>query len=347
MSDLLVAVAALTLGEVLLAAGVSKLADPAGSHQAMADFGVPSRFAPVLGTLVPVLEVGSAGVLLSGAGARFAGPVAVALLLIFSTAIAVNVARGRHPDCHCFGQLHSAPAGLRTLVRNGFLLLVAGVVTWRAWSGDAPLDWGELGAGTLALALAFSAFLTLIVVRGDLVVRLARRNEFGRRRLDALESALYRYRVARARRQEGLEVGTPAPGFSLPSLRGETVTLDDLLRNARPVLLLFADPTCVVCGELLPEAAAWHERHGAEVTLAVITRGSPGESAAKVEGHPPERVLFQAAHEVDGAYRLDGTPTAVLLSPGGSIASTPAAGADEIRALVSSVATSSSAAVTA
>jgi methylamine dehydrogenase accessory protein MauD len=347
MSDLLAALAAMTLGEVLLVAGVSKLADPSGSRRAVADFGVPSRFSPAVGLLVPVLELGTAAVLFSGYGARFAGLAAVTLLLAFAAAIAVNMARGRHPDCHCFGQLHSAPAGLRTLARNGLLALVAGLVTWRAWSGDAPLDWGELGAGTLAIALALSAFLTLLVVRGDLVVRLARRNESARRALDALETAVYRYRVARARRDEGLEVGASAPGFKLPSLHGDSVTLDDLLQHGHPVLLLFGDPTCVVCGELLPEAAAWHRSHASELTLAVITRGAPEENAAKIEGHPPDRVLFQAGHEVDGAFRLKGTPTAVLLSPDGSIASTPAAGADEIRELLSSTTTSSRAALTA
>ena len=36
---------------------------------------------------------------------------ALVLLLLFVGGISYNVARGRSPDCHCFGQLHSAPAG--------------------------------------------------------------------------------------------------------------------------------------------------------------------------------------------------------------------------------------------
>jgi hypothetical protein len=35
----------------------------------------------------------------------------LALLVLFIVAIAVTLARGRKPDCHCFGQLHSKPIG--------------------------------------------------------------------------------------------------------------------------------------------------------------------------------------------------------------------------------------------
>jgi uncharacterized membrane protein YphA (DoxX/SURF4 family) len=337
MNDLVIATVGLLLAEVLLVAGVSKLADPAGSRAAVADFGVPRRLAPALGILTPLVELGIAGLLLSGSRARFAALAAVGLLLLFTVAIGANVAKGRHPDCHCFGQLHSAPAGMRTLARNGLLLLIAGFIAWRSWNGDTPIDWGELGAATLAISLALSAFLALLVVRGELITRLLRRNPWARRRLDAVERALYDYRVARARRSEGLEIGAPAPHFALPSLQGERVGLDALLRHDRPVLLFFADPTCVVCGELLPEVAEWHTAYAAELTIAIVTRGTPDASASKVNGQPPDQVLFQTDHEVDGAYRLEGTPTAVLVNPDATIASTPAAGADEIRELVARV----------
>src|SRR3712207_9448411 len=43
---------------------------------------------------------------------------ALLLLLLFAVAIGANLARGRKPNCRCFGQLHSAPAGWSTLARN-------------------------------------------------------------------------------------------------------------------------------------------------------------------------------------------------------------------------------------
>jgi hypothetical protein len=36
-----------------------------------------------------------------------------------------GVTAGHGPDCRCFGQLHSVPAGSKTLVRNGVLAALA------------------------------------------------------------------------------------------------------------------------------------------------------------------------------------------------------------------------------
>src|SRR5436853_4710360 len=68
---------------------------------------------------------------------------ALALLLLFVAGIGFNLARGRQPDCHCFGQLHSAPAGWPTLIRNLVLAAVAGVVVafGRSTPGPGVLDW--------------------------------------------------------------------------------------------------------------------------------------------------------------------------------------------------------------
>jgi hypothetical protein len=66
-------------------------------------------------------ELTCAGALVPGSAATWGGAGALALLAIFIFGIAVNMARGRRPDCHCFGQIHSAPVGWTTLVRNGCL----------------------------------------------------------------------------------------------------------------------------------------------------------------------------------------------------------------------------------
>jgi hypothetical protein len=56
--------------------------------------------------------------LLPVATAWWGAVAALALLALFLAAIAFSFARGRRPDCHCFGQLHSAPIGSRTVIRN-------------------------------------------------------------------------------------------------------------------------------------------------------------------------------------------------------------------------------------
>ena len=69
---------------------------------------------------------------------------ALVLLLLFPAGIVANLVRGRKPDCHCFGQLHSEPAGLKTLARNGVLALVAGFVVWQGYAGAGPSAVGWL-----------------------------------------------------------------------------------------------------------------------------------------------------------------------------------------------------------
>jgi hypothetical protein len=64
------------------------------------------------------------------------------LLLLFVVGIGLNLARGRHPDCHCFGQLHSAPAGWSTLIRNLVLTVVASVLGFgKSTLGSSLMDW--------------------------------------------------------------------------------------------------------------------------------------------------------------------------------------------------------------
>ena len=62
----------------------------------------------------------------------------LALLPSFIVAIGVSMARGRRPDCHCFGQLHSAPIGWPALARNALLSAMAGLVILKAQRTRPP-----------------------------------------------------------------------------------------------------------------------------------------------------------------------------------------------------------------
>ena len=110
-------------------AGVAKLADRAGSRRAVTDFGAPAVLAAPLGILVPLAELAVAALLIPSSTAPWGALGALSLLLLFVVGIAANLVRGRKPDCHCFGQLHSAPAGWSTLAHNGLLAAVAGFVS--------------------------------------------------------------------------------------------------------------------------------------------------------------------------------------------------------------------------
>ena len=94
------------------------------------EFGVPAALAGPLGVLLPLAEVSVALALLFAKSAWTGAISALSILILFTAAIIVNVARGRTPDCNCFGQIHAAPIGWSTVARNGALAIVAGSIVW-------------------------------------------------------------------------------------------------------------------------------------------------------------------------------------------------------------------------
>jgi peroxiredoxin len=256
------------------------------------------------------------------------------LLLLFVVGIGFNLARGRTPDCHCFGQLHSEPVGWSTLARNGVLAAVAGFVVWQGQhnAGLSAVSWlGTLTAAEWVGLIAGIVVLGLLVVEGWLLAQLLQQNGRLLRRLETVESHLG---IVHSGPAEGLPVGTPAPRFRLPSLDGDTLTLDTLRARGKPVLLIFSDPNCGPCTALLPDVGRWQQEHAGTVTLALVSRGSPEANRAKVAEHGLTHVLLQRNYEVMQAYQTYGTPSAVLVRADGTIGSPVAGGADEIGTLV-------------
>src|SRR5437879_6564243 len=120
--------ARLLLAAVFAVAGIAKLFDFRGSRKSMGNFGVPEFLAGPVAALLPLAELACAAALISQAWAWWGASGAAALLVVFVAGIGVNLARGRTPDCHCFGQLSSSPVSWKTLLRNVVLLSIAGLV---------------------------------------------------------------------------------------------------------------------------------------------------------------------------------------------------------------------------
>jgi peroxiredoxin len=132
----------------------------------------------------------------------------------------------------------------------------------------------------------------------------------------------------------GLPIGAPAPSFRLTGLYGEMLTLDALRAHGKAVMLIFSDPSCGPCMSLLPDLARWQREHTAQLTLALISQGTPEANRAKIAAHGITHVLLQDDREVAEAYRAAGTPMAVLVRPDGRIGSPLAPGSEAIAALV-------------
>lgn len=343
--DTALLLARLVLAAVFVVAGVAKLADRSGSRQAMRGFGVPERLAAPAGLALPIAEIAVAVLLLPLATAWWAGLGALVLLLAFVLGIGYNLARGRQPDCHCFGQLHSEPAGVATLIRNGVLAAVAAFVVTAGSDdpGSSLVGWADdlSAAGWVALVIG-ALGLMLLAAEGWALVHLLGQNGRLLLRLDALEEALAGSGAAVGRTPTvpapqpppGLAVGSPAPAFSLSGLHGETMTLDALRAAGKPVLLIFSDPNCGPCNGLLPDIGRWQREHSGVMTVALITRGKPEANRSKSAEHGIAHVLLQSDREVAQAYMANGTPTAILVRADGTIGSPPSPGADAIRQLV-------------
>jgi peroxiredoxin/uncharacterized membrane protein YphA (DoxX/SURF4 family) len=345
--DAALLIARLVLAAVFTIAGVAKLADLKGSRQAIIEFGLPAVVASPLALLLPLAELGVGAALIPASSAWWGALGALGLLVLFVMGISINLARGRTPDCHCFGQLHSAPAGWKTLARNAVLAALAGFVVWSGYEGGgagaSALSWvGALSAAQLLSLLGGVVVLALLAGQWWFLVHLLRQNGRLLVRLEALEASIATDgSVAPSQNgtpvppAEGLPVSSTAPEFSLSGLHGETLTLEALRAPGKPVMMLFTDPGCGPCNALLPEVGRWQEEHQEKLTLALISRGDPDENKTKAQEHALRNVVLQKDWEVSESYEVRGTPSAVLVSSEGKVASPVAGGEEGIRALLS------------
>jgi thiol-disulfide isomerase/thioredoxin/uncharacterized membrane protein YphA (DoxX/SURF4 family) len=336
----------LVLAAVFAVAGVTKLIDREGSRQAIADFGLPASLATPLGVLLPVAELAVATALLPASTALWGAVGALGLLLLFVAGIGANLARGRKPDCHCFGQLHSAPAGWKTLARNGMLAALAGFLVWNGWNNEVALgalDWiGDLSTIQLLDLVGRLVVLGLLTGQCWFLIHLLRQNGRLLARLRTLEDVVALNIRGDATETESLPVGTPAPAFALDGLRGERVTLDSLLAYDKPVMLMFMNPGCRLCNALLPKIGRWQDKHAGELIVAVVSRGGIEENRVKASEHGLANVLLQEDWELAETYRVSGAPSAVVILPDGTLGSLVAAGPKAIEKLVTEAANAAS-----
>src|SRR5262249_44427242 len=106
------------LAAIFAVAGIAKLRDRSSTRRALIGFGAPIFGARTLAVVLPIAEVMVSVALLPTITARTGALGALLLLSIFTVAVATSLARGRAPQCQCFGQLHSAPASWKTICRN-------------------------------------------------------------------------------------------------------------------------------------------------------------------------------------------------------------------------------------
>jgi peroxiredoxin len=133
--------------------------------------------------------------------------------------------------------------------------------------------------------------------------------------------------------REGLKAGTPAPRFELPDLAGGKVSLAE--QRGRPVLLVFSDPDCGPCEELLPELARLdRERRSDGLAVVMVSRGGLEENRRKAEAFGVEfPIAIQSGWKLSKKYGIFATPVAFLVNEEGVIERDVARGRSEILSL--------------
>lgn len=284
---------------------------------------MPGRIAGLGAFGLPIAELAVAIALLIRPSARWGAAAALLLLGLFVGGVARAMSQGRAPDCHCFGQLHSEPAGRSTLIRNA--LFAAGAAFILAAGSGPSLD-GALGSlnGTQIALVATSILAAALALA---VVQL-----WSDRRRLGHELA----RSIAAKAPSGLPRGTPAPEFVVTSVRGQARSLSELMEAARPAVLVFVSTNCGPCLQMLPALARWQQSLAGTLELAAVFSGDAAEVTRLSEESGLSTVLLQEADEVFIAYALRATPSAVVIDAGGMIAGAPAEGVPAIEALTRS-----------
>jgi uncharacterized membrane protein YphA (DoxX/SURF4 family) len=319
-------IARVVLAAVFITAGVGKLIDLDGSRKAMRDFGVPESVADAFGLLLPIAELVIAVTLIFRPTAQWAALAAFVLLLAFIAGIANAMRKGEAPDCHCFGQIRSEPAGRGTLIRNGVLAVIALIVLIDG--GGPAIDTWVRGRST-GTAVGILAAIVAVALAVAFWQQRKKNAQLTQRLAQA--EANQRNKIA-----PGAPVGTPAPETPLRNLDDMPVSLAEL-RRGRPQLLVFVSPGCGSCQELYPDLRRWQLGLQERIAVTLISGGHTEDNLYMREEHGLDDVLLQDNTEFVDAWHIRGTPTAILLDPDGRVASGPAESVFAIEPLVRAV----------
>jgi uncharacterized membrane protein YphA (DoxX/SURF4 family) len=337
---LILLVARIVVGCVFAVAGVAKLADLDGARSGLIEFGVRRRLAGPASIALPIVELAVAGLLVPALTARAAAVAATVLLLVFAAAIGTQVARGRRPDCNCFGRVGSTRAGWPALLRNLALGAVAATI---AVAGPGESIGRALAGVAPAVIVVVAVLVVVIVALGWFNVQLFAQNA---RLLERITRVEQDQPAGRATPPVALPAGTPAPDFALPDLVGRRWSLADLLTPGRALALVFLDPGCPVCWQIVPGLERIAGARAGEMELAIITRGAAADVVARLDPAYAGPVLLQEAREVAERFGAVGVPSAVIVDHQGRISAPAVFGAGEIERLLSGQATDAGASMT-
>ncbi|WP_309127672.1 MauE/DoxX family redox-associated membrane protein [Microbacterium sp.] len=311
---------ALIVAAVLLVSGVAKLRTP-DDEAGWTELGVPAALRRGwLMRLHPFAEIALA-LALALLGGVLGVLAAVAATLLFAVyLVMIWRARKQTPDasCACFGE--RKPITVRTLLRNGWLVLLSGLAA--ATIGVSPL----LG-GVVALALPNWSWLLALAAVAVTFVLVHQPAPSASSPDDTSVPAP----TAADDLDDYIRTRTPAVPVQLGD--GTTVNLRTLSARA-PILILAVSETCGSCTPVIESAEHWRTLLP-EVSVRLLLRATPEQSTLTSSVEP------QTLHDPQGYVRDSiaewPTPTAVLLGADGLLAGGPVSGHPDIQEFVADI----------
>lgn len=131
-SRALIRVCRIALGLVLLGAALAKVGNPAAFATQIHHFhAFPVAPEPLLAVTLPWIELLTGLALITGLRARAGAWLGLAMLVVFTLAVAQAMARGLNFECGCFGNSDATRVGVKKLLENIALLAVAATAARR------------------------------------------------------------------------------------------------------------------------------------------------------------------------------------------------------------------------
>jgi len=131
----------------------------------------------------------------------------------------------------------------------------------------------------------------------------------------------------------GLPIQSGFPAFSLPDLKGNVVSLEDL--RGRRVLVVNWNFECGFCDSIAPQLASLEpsfQQRNVQLLLLAHGESAPNQEGATEHGLKCP-ILLVNGREEGGAFETEGTPVAYLVDEEGRVAAPVARGADHVLAL--------------
>ncbi len=336
--ETLVVIIRVFLAAVFVIAAVSKLRDLEGTRRSVVSFGVPESIASAFSVALPIIEIVAAAMLLMVATSWFGAITVTALLVGFTLAIGVQLAKGAEPDCHCFGQLSAEKIGISSILRNAIFLAPAAFLVARGSNGQGTEFW-SLNEQSVLILIATAGIGLLIVALGLLQRVLNNQSELTKR-LDLLELAAPVAEVEREHAghpQDGLPIGALLPEFELKDTDRGAISTHSLYSDGKGALLLFVSPTCAPCKTLVPKFREWASELASKVNIFLITSGTADENIKKFGDVPSSPLLLQEKREFAEAVNAKWTPSAMYINSKGRVASHISAGDTAVTELVEKI----------